>query len=647
MKITNKFFAILFLLFPFFLLAQEAPIEYGRVSSIEHSIKKSEIDSNANAIILCDYGEINFGAGNMILTRHTRIKILNKNGFDEANIEIPFYTKNDLEKITNIKAHTININEEGKVEKTEIYPHEFFTIDINENWKSKRFTFPNIKSGSIIEYVYSKFSKNVVSLEEWDFQNELPTVKSHLNVLIRDGVDFKIVYSGARLIDKYATESRNSWTLENLQPLEEENFCPNIDNYKESIRFQLASYDSAHRGMHGVYTRKKDVMSDWKQLAKDILDQEDFDKILSQKRKSKKIVNQIISKEDSELEKVKKIYSYVQKNISWDKKYRLFPNQSFSKVLDTKSGNSSEINLCLLRLLRSADIAATPVIISTKNNRMITKVYPLYNQFNHVLVVVSIGSRELLMDAIDPFRPYNLLSKQDLNPEGFILSEHSFGWKKIELPTKTKTIVITELKLTEEEMKYKTSFAFFEHEAAKFREIYHEEKGAETFVTEHLIDFSVEDFELDSFSVKNNLDLEKPFYITCYFEKPMDEGLDADYIYIDPFIKKHFLKNPFIKPNRYLPVDFMIPSSERFIFNLIIPDSYELTDVPDSARFTTENNKSSYNFLYTKSSGNRAQFSSEFIISDPLIFSNEYGSLREMFNQIIKYQSTQIVLKKK
>jgi len=644
MKISSLHFTILFLLFPLFLFAQKNPIKYGKLSDKEKSIKKSKIDPEASAIILCDFGEINFEGNNVIITRHTRIKILNQNGLEKANIEIPYFAKKGSEKITRIKAQTLNIDKKGKIEKTKISKSDFYTIDINENWKSKRFAFPNVKPGSIIEYSFTKISKDAVSLEEWSFQNDIPTLKSHLNVFISEGLDYKIVLNGSQLLKKYQGESRNTWVLENLPPLEEEDYCPNIDNYKESIRFQLASYKTYNQtGSFEDVT----LMSTWEQLSYDLLKHKDFIGILGQKRKSKIVLEKIISDKNSDLKKVKKIYSYVQKKISWDGRYRLFPDQRFSQVFDKKIGNSSDINLCLVRLLKSAGLDANPLIISTKNNGWVTKVYPLYNQFNHVLAQVKIGDEDILLDAIGNFRPYNLISEQDLNSNGYLLNGKDSRWIEIPLPKKTRTIIVTELDFNEEEMKYKTSFSFFEHEAVKFRQLFHEEKGEKTFVTNHLIDLSDDDFVLDSFSVKNGFDFDKPLSVICFLKKPLEDGLDADYLYIDPFIKKHFAKNPFIKPYRYLPVDFILPSKEKFIFNLRIPDGYELAEEPKSARFTIENKKSDYNYLFKTISNSRAQLSSEFIISDPLIYPSEYGSLREMFNEIIKHQSTQIVLKKK
>lgn len=643
-------FSLLLILLPFFpnfLFSQKDPIRYGKISKAEKAIEKTDIDPDANAIILCDFGEINFLGSSVEISRHIRIKILNQNGLNEANILLPYIFKDNRERIFKVKAQTINFNSEGKLEKIKVKKNQIFTIDVSDIWKEKRFTFPGVKPGSIIEFQYTKTTENVVSLEKWAFQNKLPTLKSHLNVLVGENLDYRIVYNGNRLINKYGNKNANSWTLENLPPLKEEPFCPNSNNYVESVRFQLAGY-KRYSSMPSGGSEFVKLMTTWENLAKEMLALQDYKNVLSRKRVSQKMVLQIIGKSDSDLEKVRKIYSFIQNEIDWDGKYRLFPDEKFSTILERKTGSSAEINLCLVRLLQSADLDANPLIISTKQNGLITKAYPLYNQFNHVLAQVKIGNKDILMDAVSKFRPYNLLEKDDLNPSGFLLNKNDSRWVKIKYPKKTRTVIVTNLKFEKNEMKYKISYAFFEHDAVDYRRRFHQSEGKESFITAYLqkpIDEN--EMTLDSFAVKNADELEKPFSITCYFTKNLEKNLDADIIYLNPFVKKHMEKNPFVNPIRYLPVDFILPSYERFLFNLTIPDGFELAEIPESIKYSTDSKKISYSFSSSQTGEKNVQVSSSYKVVDPLIYPDEYGALRELFNKIMGLQATQLVLKRK
>lgn len=641
-------YSILFLLIiPQLLFGQKDPIKFGKVSDQEKKIQKTNLDPDANAIILCDFGEINFLGNSVEITRHKRVKILNQEGMNEANIVLPYYHKDNQERIYGIKAQTINTNENEKLEKIKVKKSEIYTVDLNENWKQKRFTFPNVKPGTIIEYQYTKKTENAVSLEEWRFQNDLPTLKSQLDVLVGSNLDYKIVYNGSRLINKYGSKNANSWLLENLPPLKDEPFCPNPDDYIESIRFQLAGY-LRYSSLPSGGSEYVQLMTTWENLAKEMLDYPDFKRVLNRKKESKKLVSQIIDQEDSDLEKVRKIYYFIQQELDWNGQHRLFPEHKFSTIIEEKRGSSAEINLCLVRLLQSAGLNSNPLIISTKGNGLITKIYPLYNQFNHILAQVEIDGKDIIMDAISKFRPYDLLSKNDLKPSGFLLHKKDSRWIEIDLPKKTRTVIVNNVKLTEKEMKSKTSYSFFGHDAVQFRRKFHQEKEEASFITKYLHNPNNEnETVLDSFSIKFPNNLEKPFAVTCYFTTPLEDGLESDIIYLDPFIKKHMTKNPFINPIRYLPVDFILPKKEKILYNLTIPEGYELAETPTSMKFSTDSKKISYTYAFSKSGEKNIQLSSNYQIIIPLIYPEEYGDLRELYNKIMGYQSNQIILKKK
>ena len=71
---------------------------------------------------------------------------------------------------------------------------------INDNWFQKKFVFPNVKSGSIIEYEYEIVSPFKFNLVDWEFQSELPTLYSEYKVFM---VPFYEYVSSAQQIKKF------------------------------------------------------------------------------------------------------------------------------------------------------------------------------------------------------------------------------------------------------------------------------------------------------------------------------------------------------------------------------------------------------------------------------------------------------------
>ena len=105
---------------------------------------KNEFPS-ANAIILYRYVEDDIG--NYIIV-HERIKVINENGYEVANVNIPYGN------VIKIEGATYNLVD-GKVKRTEL--SRFLQGSGDRKIKiadTRKFTMPKVQVGSIIEYRY-------------------------------------------------------------------------------------------------------------------------------------------------------------------------------------------------------------------------------------------------------------------------------------------------------------------------------------------------------------------------------------------------------------------------------------------------------------------------------------------------------------
>ena len=71
-------------------------IKFGKVSAEDFNLTNAVIDSSANAVVVADVGFSEFQGNtksnfSLRFKRQARIKILNKNGLEAANVEIPLY----------------------------------------------------------------------------------------------------------------------------------------------------------------------------------------------------------------------------------------------------------------------------------------------------------------------------------------------------------------------------------------------------------------------------------------------------------------------------------------------------------------------------------------------------------------------------
>ena len=139
-------------------------IKFGDITEKDFAKKIYSVDSNANAVVIADIGSSKIegnskGWFSLSFKHYKRIHILNKNGYDIANVSVDLYTNGSAEEqLERLKAVTYNL-ENGKVVETKLdVKANVFKDNISKNLIRKKFTFPNVKEGSIIEFEYSKTS---------------------------------------------------------------------------------------------------------------------------------------------------------------------------------------------------------------------------------------------------------------------------------------------------------------------------------------------------------------------------------------------------------------------------------------------------------------------------------------------------------
>ena len=180
----------------------KTPVKFGKISAEDFKTSVYSIDSNAAAVVIADIGTSSITGNSKgwfsIEFRHfKRIHILKKGAYDLADVEIPLYTDGrNEEQLHNLKAYTYNI-ENGKVVEVKLDSKSgVFQDKLSKNHLVKKFTFPAIKEGSIIEYEYTVQSDFIFNLQPWEFQGAYPRLWSEYNVSIPEFLYYVFLSQG-------------------------------------------------------------------------------------------------------------------------------------------------------------------------------------------------------------------------------------------------------------------------------------------------------------------------------------------------------------------------------------------------------------------------------------------------------------------
>lgn len=150
--------------------AQPEPIKFGQPDLKDLKAAPFVGDSAAAAVVLCDYGTTRMeghGEGlQIVFERITRIKILTPAGYDHASVGIPLYHREDQsERLSSVRGFTYNLVN-GLVEKTKLEASSAFLEKRTPNVNVQKFTLPNVRAGSVIEYAYTLRSDFLFNLQD-------------------------------------------------------------------------------------------------------------------------------------------------------------------------------------------------------------------------------------------------------------------------------------------------------------------------------------------------------------------------------------------------------------------------------------------------------------------------------------------------
>ena len=648
-------------------LAQKEPPRFPKLTPADLENKIYSIDSSANAVILADVGSTeilgnNKGWFSFEYKRHTRIHILTKSGYEEADIQIPLYSSgNYTEKLENLKASTYNLVD-GKIVETKFDKDNLFTERRSKTRVVRKFTLPNVKEGSIIDIEYRIQSDYLYTLQPWYFQGENPILWSEYNVTIPQFFDYAFLANGfnkfhindkksrrenftvinsetATSSDRYtftANVSDHRWVLKDVKGFKAENYTSSLDNYICSIKFQLAAMREP--------LQYKNFLESWEKVTRDLLEDEDFGRSLDNANNwIGDVVKPLLATATTPLEKAQKIYAYVRDNTTCTNYNAVYISQPLKNVLKSKNGYVSEINLLLTAMLKYAGITAEPVILSTKENGFVYTLYPMISRFNYVVCAATIGDKTYYLDASQPTLGFNRLLPscynglaRTVNPQAssLILSSDSLTESKL------TSIILSNDEKGKWLGKMRQHVGYFE--SFNTRKTI-KEKGKDEFFKEvkkeYNFDVEIKNPTIDSL---NNYD----HGLTIQYEF-LPETPSENILYINPMFGEGYKENPFKSAERTYPVEMPYTFDQTYLLTMDIPAGYVIDEMPKPAvvKFNEEG-ECLFEYLISQSN-NVISMRSRVKFKRATFQPDEYEVLRAFFDMIVKKQSEQIVFKKK
>jgi len=646
---------------------QQSPYQkFGKITVPALQKQVYSIDSNASVVVLSDIGKTTIEGNSKFSfsvssTRHRVVHILNKNGYDEATVEIFLYSNGEEEeKLESIRAVTYNL-EGGKLVQSKVEKTDLFKVRLDRNLEVCKFTFPNVQEGSIIEYEYKVSSDFVTNLDAWYFQENIPVLWSEYNLSVPQFFTYTFLGYGYHRFSIKDRKNRTAhftisdsrgvgttqhynvsagvtdyrWAMKDIPALQEEQFTSSIKNHIARIEFQLASQNYP--------LVPHDYRSSWSALGKELLSSPNFGEVLNGNNNwlasDMKI---ILAGTTSETEKAKKLFFFIRDHFMCTDYDAFQTEQSLGSTLKSKRGNVAELNLLLTVMLRYAGLKADPVILSTRDHGYIPEEYPVVTAFNYVLVQCIADSQTYYLDASHPRLGFGNLLPNCYNGHARLIKDSTAP--VYFMPDSLVEKKLTVCFLTADERGslgvVKQTSGFYESYMVR-NEI--AEKGKDWFF-ENLQKQYEGEVQIRQVTIDSLYNYEAP--VSIKYELKFDP-IKNDIAYMNPMFGEGWKKNPFISAKRLYPVEMPYAVDETYLLTMQLPQGYMVEELPKQMVLKLDDRESAVYEYRISESGSTVSLRSQLKINRTLFTNDEYENLRQFFNMLVAKQNERIILKKK
>lgn len=522
---------------------------------------------------------------------------------------------------------------------------------IDNQFSEVSFTLPNVKVGSVIEYKYTDVKKSIGNLDDWYFQDNIPTRYSEYKILVPSIFKFTtqlLCYQEVEQKNDVVPESafygnkslsynsvKKTYILRNIPAIRDEPYMGAPKDYLQRVIFQLSEIEYGDGSVDNI-------RSSWPKLSKDLIEDEDFGLQLKKNIPHTKGLDDSLKNVQDDYQKMVLIHDYVRRNMNWNGSESIYSMNGIKSAWDKKSGNNTELNLILINLLRDAGLKAYPLLVSTKDNGQVNTLYPFLQQFNNTMTLVIIGDKKYTLNAADKYNPAYLVPYDVLNSEGFIVDTNIGGWvnlSNVKDAFKNQVSLFAEI-TPQDSMRGNTIIYSYDYSKnMKIKKWVEDKSSFKDFYAQPYAGMQISGLEVSG----QNRDT-KPLMQKFDFSMPVKSSGDYEYFAINLF--QGLEKNPFIADQRTTDVEFSYKQSYTTTGKVFIPNGYQFDELPKNLKMIMPDSGIILTRL-VQADSNSLNFRITLDFAKSTYSAKEYPLLQEFYKKLYSILNEQIVIKKK
>lgn len=628
--------------------------KFGKVTDYELKMTKYDADTSAHAVVIYEdvlyqYSYSDNAGFKMHRYYETKIKILDQEGASWGDVVVYYrYSSSGKEYVSKIAAASYNL-ENGKVVKKTVGRKDIFKENVSENLYREKFSIPDVKAGTVIEFKYMISSDFIYNIPSVRFQYSIPVISKTAEVMVPEFYNFSVNVKGHnQVLSEQKSESRSigsgpntyaysdnvyKFTATGIPALKNEPYVWCKEDFTSVADFEL-------RSVHFPRSPVKSFAYTWKDVNETLNDNSSFSAGLNTGNHFKKEVEHIMAGDGDDYSKLRLIHKLIMSKIAWNDHWRLSP-KNVRDAVKTGSGSSADINFALLGAVKAAGYEVVPVLLNPRQYGRLPYTHPSIDKINTVVLMVTLPSGGVVfVDGTDRNSDLNMLREELMVDRARIYGVNSEeGWVDLTRLSDNRVYVTISGSVDddgvitgriENRMEYAPAFAKKRgYNAAKSEDDYIEE-------LEQKMNISIQDYSisgLDSCAVAE---------IITFTKKNNKAG---DRIYLNSTLLPFMHTNPFPLQERKMPVEFSFPYSYRINANIVLPEGYVVEESPANVSYAGPKNEFRYTYKSQNPDG-MVNMTAGFDLKQIIFPTSEFETVYNFYGTVANAAQRRIVLKK-
>jgi hypothetical protein len=504
--------------------------------------------------------------------------------------------------------------------------------------------------GSIIEYKYKFTWEGSLSSDDWILQHDLFTVKEEFSFK-PSAYYTPYTFSPGQIawvspkdvpVRKVKGDSAEL-EMENVPAFEAEDHMPPEENYKPSVRFFYI--DS------GIRTADKYWEDTGKLVYQFLAD------YIGNHKEVKEAAAQAIGSETDPEKKLRLLYARAQqiRNLSFErertleeqKKEHIKENEGIAQVLKRGYGDRSDINFLFVGMARAAGFEASPVLVSSREERFFAKEVLSLRQVDSEIAQVKLNGADIYLDPGTKYCPFGMLRWMQTSTTA--LKPEKKGASFVVTPSFSQDQAITRrsTKLTLDEggtAKGEITVQFQGLEALEHRlaAVDSDDAGKKKDLEDELQAWLPPGALVKFQDAKGWESADEPLTVTFNVEIPSYGSVTGKRLLVPSYLFPPKQKDAFTHADRKYPLYFPYAFTELDIVNIKVPPGFSIETVPSQ-----QDAKLPYAAYRSTSivKDNQLRTERELLFNAIFVNMSKYPEVKDFFSKVHAGDEQQVVLR--